>query len=170
MDILSEKIVKTRKAHTCNGCYRTIPAGMNMHVQKLMCDGFLGTWRNCQTCEFLKEYHLPIEENIFVMGFAHEDKMEAGFFDGSFEDYLEHLVANFEPAGPYNKRKGFLWPKDPFEQERIRRLYSKDPSFPYPHTHTPLPGGGHVTSDRPLTLEAMEVVGKMVEHFYHKKI
>lgn len=49
MDILSDKIVTTRKDHDCLACYKKVPKGSRMHLQVNVCDG-IQTWRTCMTC------------------------------------------------------------------------------------------------------------------------
>lgn len=56
MDILSDKIVETRKKHNCNACGRIFDKGTKMRTQVNTFDG-IGTWRECQTCtELLSKY------------------------------------------------------------------------------------------------------------------
>lgn len=49
MDILSDKIVTTRKSHKCDACGRLFPAGTKMNTQVNVYDG-IQTWRSCMTC------------------------------------------------------------------------------------------------------------------------
>lgn len=73
--------------------------------------------------------------------------------------------------GVYNE--GFSYEDkaaDNFEgsfEEYLAHLKANAPAYPYPHVHTPLPDGGHVTSDAPLTPEATEEIKKIIEHFTH---
>jgi len=52
MDILSDKIVKTRKPHKCGACSRMFPAGTMMRTVTGIYDG-IDTWRECPTCQIL---------------------------------------------------------------------------------------------------------------------
>lgn len=50
MEILSDKMVKTRKPHQCFGCGRTRPKGTNMHCQVNAGDDGIYTVYNCDVC------------------------------------------------------------------------------------------------------------------------
>ena len=56
MDILSDKIVITRKKHRCSACGRVFDAGTKMRTQVNTSDG-LQTWRECPTCQELLSKH-----------------------------------------------------------------------------------------------------------------
>ena len=57
MDILSDKIVTTRKKHMCNACGRTFEKGTKMRTQVNTFEGTIGSWRECPTCEqLLRKY------------------------------------------------------------------------------------------------------------------
>ena len=56
MDILSDKIVTTRKKHRCSACGRNFEAGTKMRTQVNTSDG-LQTWRECPTCQELLSKH-----------------------------------------------------------------------------------------------------------------
>jgi rubredoxin len=56
MDILSDKIVTTRKKHRCSACGRIFEAGTKMRTQVNTSDG-LQTWRECPTCQELLSKH-----------------------------------------------------------------------------------------------------------------
>ena len=56
MDILSDKIVTTRKKHMCNACGRTFDKGVKMRTQVNVTDG-IQTWRECPTCTELLSTH-----------------------------------------------------------------------------------------------------------------
>ena len=52
MDILSDKIVTTRKKHMCSACGRKFEAGTRMRAQVNTYDG-IHTWRACLACDVL---------------------------------------------------------------------------------------------------------------------
>jgi hypothetical protein len=56
MEILSDKIVTTRKSHLCNACHRRFEKGTIMRSQVNTYDG-IGTWRECPTCTILLDKH-----------------------------------------------------------------------------------------------------------------
>lgn len=56
MDILRDKIVKTRKPHVCSACARRIEARSVMRRQVNNYDG-LATWYECETCIQLLSRH-----------------------------------------------------------------------------------------------------------------
>jgi len=56
MDILSDKIVKTRKPHICSACSRRFEAGSKMRRQVNNGDGLV-TWYECETCIQLLTRH-----------------------------------------------------------------------------------------------------------------
>lgn len=49
MEILSDKIVTTRKEHDCLACFGKIPKGARMHRQVNVVDG-IQVWKSCMTC------------------------------------------------------------------------------------------------------------------------
>ena len=56
MEILSDKLVKTRKVHWCSACSRTFPKGTMMQTQ-VNTYGGIGVWRTCPTCtELLSKF------------------------------------------------------------------------------------------------------------------
>ena len=56
MDILSDKIVITRKRHNCDACGRVFEKGTKMRAQ-VNTYGGIQTWRECPTCiELLSNY------------------------------------------------------------------------------------------------------------------
>ena len=62
MDILSDKIVITRKKHRCSACGRLFENGTKMRTQVNTFDG-IQTWRECPTCtELLSEYRSHFED------------------------------------------------------------------------------------------------------------
>ena len=56
MDIISDKIVKTRKKHKCSACGRIFEKGTKMRTQVNTLDG-IQTWRECPTCQELLSKH-----------------------------------------------------------------------------------------------------------------
>lgn len=56
MDILSDKIVITRKKHNCSACGRVFDKGTKMRAQVNTLDG-IQTWRECPTCIELLSKH-----------------------------------------------------------------------------------------------------------------
>lgn len=73
MDILSDKIVKTRKEHLCDACHRRFPKGSLMRSQINVIDGDINNWRECETCTQLLSKHRslfvdPSEHNICYSG------------------------------------------------------------------------------------------------------
>lgn len=56
MDILSDKIVTTRKSHLCSACHRRFEKGTAMRTQVNTYEG-IGTWRTCPTCTILLDKH-----------------------------------------------------------------------------------------------------------------
>jgi hypothetical protein len=56
MDIISEKIVKTRKPHICSACARRFETGSKMKRQVNNGDGIV-TWYECETCIQLLTRH-----------------------------------------------------------------------------------------------------------------
>ena len=65
MDILSDKIVKTRKARCCDACYRKFPKGTQMRRQVNTYDG-IGTWYECPTCQdLLLNYYSYFADNNY---------------------------------------------------------------------------------------------------------
>ena len=51
--VLSEKIVKTRKPHFCFACLRSFSVGTEMHYQANIFDGDFGSIYICETCHKL---------------------------------------------------------------------------------------------------------------------
>ena len=56
MDILSDKIVTTRKKHNCSACGRVFDVGTKMRTQVNTSDG-IQVWRECPTCQELLSKH-----------------------------------------------------------------------------------------------------------------
>lgn len=69
VEILSDKIVKTRKAHWCFACHRKFEAGTVMDCQTNKYDGTIGTTYSCATCRELmrkfKPWFFDDSEHIF---------------------------------------------------------------------------------------------------------
>lgn len=63
MDILSDKIVITRKRHNCDACGRVFEKGTKMRAQ-VNTYGGIQTWRECPTCmELLADYRSHFEDS-----------------------------------------------------------------------------------------------------------
>lgn len=54
-EVLSEKIVKTKKPHFCFACSRSFPAGSEMKHQSNIFDGDFGSIYVCATCQKLMD-------------------------------------------------------------------------------------------------------------------
>jgi hypothetical protein len=54
-EVLSEKIVKTKKPHFCFACSRSFPAGSTMKYQANIFDGDFGSLYVCETCQELMD-------------------------------------------------------------------------------------------------------------------
>lgn len=168
MDILVDKNLVTRKEHSCFGCYRKFPAGTIMHYQKNVYDGVIYGLHTCLTCRELLAFHFY--DDFYEQGYAYEDKMsnDEQCTSMTFEEYLAYMKANYEPLDYFWRNRGVCLPLKPIERSRVLKLYKIPESrYPYPHVHTPLPGGGHVTSDAPLDDKAMDVLKKVIDHFTH---
>jgi len=62
MNVLSDKIVTTRKSHRCNACCRVFEKGIKMRTQVNTFEG-IGIWRECPTCqELLSKYRSYFED------------------------------------------------------------------------------------------------------------
>ena len=55
-DIISDKVVITRKKHRCCACGRIFERGTQMRTQINTCDG-IQAWRECPTCTLLLSTH-----------------------------------------------------------------------------------------------------------------
>jgi len=68
MNILSEKIVTTRKKHSCSACFRFFEKGTKMKTQVNVYDGTINTWRTCPTCtEILSKYPSRFEDDYHII-------------------------------------------------------------------------------------------------------
>jgi len=170
MDILVDKNLTTRKEHQCFGCYRKFPKGTVMHYQKNVHEGEIYNLHTCLTCRELLDFHFY--DDTYEQGYAWEDKNSDERTVGmTMEEFLAFMKANFQPLDYFWRNRGVLLPLEPTERSLILKRYNIPESrYPHPHVHTPLTNGGHVTSDVPLTQEAMQTLGDVVEHFYHKEI
>lgn len=56
MDIISDKVVITRKNHRCSACGRLFEKGTEMRTQINTSDG-IQAWRECPTCAELLNTH-----------------------------------------------------------------------------------------------------------------
>jgi hypothetical protein len=57
MDIISDKVVKTRKPHMCFGCGRKFEKGTTMNCQVNKHDGEIHAVYSCETCQELMRDH-----------------------------------------------------------------------------------------------------------------
>lgn len=63
MEILSDKIVTTRKKYNCSACGRLFEEGVKMRTQVNTYDG-IGTWRACMACDkLITNYPEHFEDN-----------------------------------------------------------------------------------------------------------
>ena len=91
MDILSDKIVTTRKQHMCNACARVFPKGTTMRRQVNTSSGIV-SWYECSTCQILLSKHRSHFEGD---GLCYELCVnEALEYDQTPEDLLELFEAN----------------------------------------------------------------------------
>lgn len=69
MDVLTQKIVNTRKPHTCFGCSRKFPAGTRMEFSTIADGGTVNNSYLCETCvEVVNE--ISSESGYFEYGFG----------------------------------------------------------------------------------------------------
>ena len=89
MDILSDKIVTTRKKHMCSACLRMFEKGTKMRTQVNTYEG-IGTWRECPTCtELLRKYRSYFEDDY--EGFCYEGCVSEVLENQTPEDLLIEL-------------------------------------------------------------------------------
>ena len=63
MEILSDKIVTTKKKHRCDACNRVFEAATKMRTQVNVNES-LQTWRACTTCDLLlRKYRSKFEDD-----------------------------------------------------------------------------------------------------------
>ncbi len=101
MDILSDKVVTTRKDQMCNACGRIFPAGTKMRTQVNTYDG-IRTWRECPTC-----YQLLIKHPEYFEG--DDGLFNEGCVLGSLErgQTPEQLLEKLNNPCPQDKRKRY---------------------------------------------------------------
>jgi len=58
-EVISEKMVETRKGHTCFACGRRFPPRSIMHYQANKCDGEIYSLYVCGTCNELLQKQKP---------------------------------------------------------------------------------------------------------------
>lgn len=76
MNIISEKVVTTRKRHQCAACQRRFEPGTRMLTQVNTCGGDINTWRTCSTCTVLIEKYSERfinDENVYPEGCVSEE-------------------------------------------------------------------------------------------------
>ena len=64
MDVLSDKIVKTRKKKMCDACGRAFEKGTMMRTKVIKSDE-IQTWRECPTCTELLSKHRSYFEDYY---------------------------------------------------------------------------------------------------------
>jgi hypothetical protein len=69
MDVLTQKLVKTRKPHTCFGCGRAFPAGTSMEFSTIADDGTVNNSYLCKTCVDVVD-QISSEYGYFEYGFG----------------------------------------------------------------------------------------------------
>lgn len=69
MDVLTQKLVKTRKPHTCFGCGRTFPAGASMEFSTIADGGMVNNSYLCRTCIDVVD-QISSESGYFEYGFG----------------------------------------------------------------------------------------------------
>ena len=93
MEILSDKIVKTRKQHVCFPCYRLFKKGTEMRRQVIIFDGINAIY-TCETCGLLfhefQDYFIDEAENSYQEGCVKEQLVE--FNTETPEKLLEQLT------------------------------------------------------------------------------
>ena len=92
MNILSDKIVTTRKKHNCSACGRVFEKGTKMRTQVNTYDG-IGTWRECPTCqELLSNYRSQFEDDCDH--FCYEGCVKEVLERGQSPEELLNALAN----------------------------------------------------------------------------
>jgi len=69
MDVLTQKLVKTRKPHTCFGCGRTFPTGTSMEFSTIADGGTVNNSYLCGTCIDVVD-QISSESGYFEYGFG----------------------------------------------------------------------------------------------------
>jgi hypothetical protein len=69
MEALTQKLVKTRKPHTCFGCGRTFPAGTSMEFSTVADGGTVNNSYLCETCVDVVD-QISSESGYFEYGFG----------------------------------------------------------------------------------------------------
>jgi hypothetical protein len=81
--LLSDKNVKTRKAHQCHGCLETLQPGTEMNRQCVVCDRQAYSIYTCHDClDFFDEHP--------------EEFRYCDFEDGYEEGYVKHAREHYE--------------------------------------------------------------------------
>lgn len=94
MDILSDKIVTTRKDHRCDACCRKFPKGSKMRAQVNTFNG-IGQWRTCMTCtELTDRFNYQFEYDGYVPESCVKDRIDNDFPGLTPEQLLEKLRKN----------------------------------------------------------------------------
>lgn len=77
MDVLTRKLVTTRKPHTCFGCERKFPSGTTMEFCSIADGGTVNNSYLCLTC----------------LEVVSETVIESGYFEFCFGDLREESLA-----------------------------------------------------------------------------
>ena len=96
MDVLSEKVVKARKPHKCESCYRDIPTGSE-YVYRVVVDSEIFNVKMCLLChEVIESYPWFREEQDIDQGMfedmVHSLAQEHGCVGDSTKEMVESLV------------------------------------------------------------------------------
>lgn len=80
-EVLSEKLVKTRKQHFCFACLRDFPAGSMLYYQRNVDYGCFSTVYTCPTCQKLLSIAIKelCDDDGFPEGCVAEVIVEHGF-------------------------------------------------------------------------------------------
>jgi len=93
MEVLSDKIVKTRKQHVCFACGRLFEKSTEMRRQVNVYDEIYACY-SCETCDELmadySDYFIDESENVFQEGCIHEKLHE--FNTKTPEELLKQLT------------------------------------------------------------------------------
>lgn len=91
MEIISEKVVKTRKSHTCSACGRVFDKGTQMFTQ-VNKDDTIQTWRECATCMELLSRHRDCFDDGY--GVCHEGCVSEALETGQTPEQLLIELSN----------------------------------------------------------------------------
>ncbi len=98
MEVINQKVVKTRKAHYCMSCCRKFEAKTMMHNQVNVHDGHINSIYWCETCDALMKVDSPMFKDCYGQ-----------FWEGCVADHLgkgqspEDLLLELTPRGTKTK-------------------------------------------------------------------